>query len=165
VIHVLKNLKKYWYQLSVTVTLNFPANVTYIFTNHHLSRGLASQAVFHCTFNINQFKLTRGITYDQYVYVVNSNTVPFQKLAPDTYLTLSCDFIRQRNIRDKKFYKNCVIQSERVPVMWSTYQMKHCHSIYDALGTLLHNRDDWWCWLCARPLFILPTCIRLLQRT
>jgi len=48
--------------------------------------------------------------------------------------------------------------------MWSTYQMKYCHSIYEAVGTLLFNRDDWWCWLCTRPLFILPTFIRSLQQ-
>jgi hypothetical protein len=53
-------------------------------------------------FNIDQFELTRKITYDQYANVVNSNKVPLQKLVPDTHLTLNCDFVRQRNIRNKK---------------------------------------------------------------
>jgi hypothetical protein len=129
-----------------------------------VSQRLGIAKVFYFTFNVNQFELTREITYNQYVYAVNSNKVPFQKLVPDSYPTLNCDFIRQRDIRDKKFHKNCVIETERFPVRWSTFHLKHCHSLYEAVGALYFNRDDWWCWFCSRPLFILPEDTRSLQQ-
>ena len=46
-----------------------------------------------------------------------SKNVHFLKFVPDSYSTLDCDFIGQRNGRDKIFHKTCLIESERVPVM------------------------------------------------
>ena len=60
-------------------------------------------------------------TYSQYVYAVNSNEVLLHKLVPDSYPTLNCDFTRHRNVWGKKFYKKCVIETEQVPVRWSTF--------------------------------------------
>lgn len=122
-------------------------------------RGLASHVVFHLTFNVGQFELTRETTYGQFLHVVNSNKFPYQKLFPDSYPTLNCDFIRKRNDRGKKYHINCVIGSERVTVRWSTFHIKHCHSLYEAIGALYFNIDDWWSWFCSKPLFILPGCI------
>lgn len=129
-----------------------------------VSQNLGIANSIHFIFNIDQFELTKKITCDQYANVVNSNKVPLQKLVPDTHLTLNCDFVRQGNIRNKKFHNSCVIETEQVPVRWSTFQLKHCHGLYEVAGNLLFNRDNWWCWFCARPLFILPSCIRSQQQ-
>ena len=113
---------------------------------------------------VYSFEFTRESAYDQYVCVVNSNRVHFQKLVPDSYPMLNCDFIRKRNVFGKKYHINCVIGSERVPLKWSTFHLKHRHSLYKAVGAVYFNRDDWWCWFCSRPLFVIPGCIRSLQR-
>ena len=127
-------------------------------------RSLASLTVFHLTCNVKQFELHRDTTYDQYVYAVNSNEVPFVKLVPRFYPILCCNFIRRRNVWGKKFHKKCVTEAERVPVRWSTFDLKHCHSLQEAIGALYFNRDEWWCGFCSRPLFVSPEYIRSLQR-
>jgi len=83
-------------------------------------KGLASYAVFHFTFNVDQFTLTSKTLYKQYQYAVDSNNVPDHKLIPHKFPLLKCDFVRQRNCGDKIFHKHCVTETERVPVRWST---------------------------------------------
>jgi hypothetical protein len=124
-------------------------------------RGSASQAVFHVRYNIDQFELTAETIYDNYKYVANSKTVSLHQLVPVTFPTLHCSYIRNRNIQNKKIYESCVIESERIPVMWSTLELQHFNSLYDAVKTLSCDklRDDWWCWFCTRPLFVPPRCI------
>jgi hypothetical protein len=99
--------------------------------------------------------------YDHYKYVADSKKVSLQKLVPITFPTLHCNFIINRNIRNKKFHKNYVIVTKQVPVRWSTSQLQHFDSLDDAVETLScdKRRDDWWCWFCARPLFVSPKCM------
>ena len=58
-------------------------------------RGLASRAVLHLTFNIDQFKFTREITYDQFAYIASSNDFLLNRLITVTYLTLKCQFTKE----------------------------------------------------------------------
>jgi len=44
--------------------------------------------------------------------------------------------MRKRNIRDNKFHKNCVIETERVPVRLSTFQLQHFDILDDAVKIL-----------------------------
>jgi hypothetical protein len=52
-------------------------------------RGLASQAVFHLMFDIEQLELSHETTCDQFVH---SKQVPLQNLIPNSYPKLNCRF-------------------------------------------------------------------------
>jgi len=55
-------------------------------------RSLASYTVFHLTFNLPEFKLTRR-TYHEYLYAVKSGIVPLDRLIPLTFPKLQCTYV------------------------------------------------------------------------
>ena len=119
-------------------------------------RSLASYTVFHLTFNLSEFKLTRRTLYHQYVYAVKSDIVPFDRLIPLTFPKLQCTFVRDDrcDVR-KRFHKACVILSGPY---WSTFYEEYCDTKEEAIATLCTEKD-WWCDLCNRPLFKTTDCV------
>jgi hypothetical protein len=118
-------------------------------------RGLASQAVFHLTFNIENFKLSPEITYDQFEYAVRSNQVPVQNLIPDTYPILSRRFTHETN-NDLKLYRHCA--NETGFDLWSIRQSKYFCTFEEMVQSLIREKEEWWCQFCNRGLFLRPIC-------
>jgi len=114
-------------------------------------RGLASNTVFHLTFNLSEFALTSRTLYHQYLYAVESNIFPEDRLVPLTFSRLQCTFVRDKRCAiSKRFHNNCVIPSERY---WSTTYATYCASQEEAIATLSDEKDNWWCDFCHGPLF------------
>ena len=112
-------------------------------------RSLASHTVFHLTFNLSQFTRTGRTLYHQYLFAVESNVVPEDKLVPLTFSPLKCTFVRdKRCVISKRFHTNCVLSSERY---WSTTYATLCASQAEAIATLCDKKDNWWCDFCYRP--------------
>jgi len=59
-------------------------------------RGLASHTVFNLTFNLFELALTSTTLYHQYLYTVESNIVPDDKLISLTFSPLQCTFVRDK---------------------------------------------------------------------
>ena len=68
-------------------------------------RGLASNTVFHLTFNLSEFALTSRTLYPKYLYAVESYIVPDDRLVPLTFSRLQCTFVRDKQCAiSKRFY-------------------------------------------------------------
>jgi hypothetical protein len=59
----------------------------------------------------------------------------------------------------------CVIETEVILVRWSTFQLRHFDSLDEGVRILWSDdyKDTWWCWFCARPLFVPPWCVLVIQ--
>jgi len=117
-------------------------------------RSLASYTVFHLTFNLADFKLSRRTLYHQYLYAVKSVIVPLDRLIPLTLPKLQCTYVRH-NYCDarKRFHKTCTILSHHY---WGTHWEVHCDTDEEAVAKLCTEKD-WWCDVCKRPLFKTAT--------
>ena len=76
------------------------------------------------------------------------------------YFHIEMKFCKQRTCGIKRFHDGCVTQSDRVSVMWSTFHVKFCKSVDEAISTLMKERDYWWCNFYDRPLFIQHEYVR-----
>jgi len=65
-------------------------------------RNLASHRVFNLIFNLLEFALTGRTLYHQYIYAVDSNVVPEDKLVPLTFFPLQCTFVRDKRCEFSK---------------------------------------------------------------
>jgi len=120
-------------------------------------RNLASHTVFHLTFNLTSFTLTDKKLYHQYVYAVESNVVPDDRLVPLSFSHLICSFVRdKRHIFSKRFHDSCVIPSERY---WSTAYIELHATIGEAITKLRQEKENLRCDFCARQLFKTRSCL------
>jgi len=75
-------------------------------------RSLASYTVFHLTFSLSEFHLTRRTLYYQYLYAVKPGIVPLDMLIPLTFPKVQCTYVHgERCDARKRFHKACTILS------------------------------------------------------
>jgi len=119
-------------------------------------RNLASHTVFNLTFNLSSFTLTGKTLYHRYLYGLESNVVPNDRLVPLTFYRLTfycltCSFVRDRRCAlNKRFHEDCVIPLERC---WATSCTEHFATLGENIATLCEEQEYWWCDFCTRPLF------------
>jgi len=119
-------------------TLTARAGVMCAYDSPPSLRSSASHTVFHLTFNLSQFTLTGRTLYHRYLYAVESNIVPEDKLVPLTFSPLKCTFVRNKRCAiSKRFHNDCVIPSERYS---STRYATFCASPEEAIATLCDEK-------------------------
>ena len=59
-------------------------------------RNTTSHTVFHLTFNLSQFTLSGRTLYHQYLYAVESNVVPNDRLIPLSFYHVIYSFVRDK---------------------------------------------------------------------
>jgi len=95
-------------------------------------RSLPSYTVFHLTFNLSEFKLTRRTLYHQYFHAVKSGIVPLDRLIPITFPKLQCTYVHGKHCdASKRFHKACTILSQHY---WGTYWEVHCETDEEAVA-------------------------------
>jgi hypothetical protein len=72
-------------------------------------RRLASQAVFHVRYNIDQFELTAETLYDNYKFAADSKKVSFSKLVPVTFPTLHCNLPKLKLLSAMKTFTSLTV--------------------------------------------------------
>ena len=106
--------------------------------------------------NLFEFALTSRTLYHQYLYAVEWNIVPDDRLVPLTFSRLQCTFVRdKRCANSKRFHNDCVILSERY---WSTTYATYYASRNEALPTC-DEKDNWLCDFCHRPFLKTRNCL------
>ena len=103
------------------------------------------------TLNLTSFTLTGKTQYHQYLYALESNDVPIERLVPLTFPHLTYPFMRDKlYLFSKRFHDDFVIDSERYCL---TSYTKHFASLGESIATLCEEKDYWWCDFCTKPLF------------
>jgi len=118
-------------------------------------RGLTSQAVFHLTFNIENFKLSPDTTYDLFEYAVRSNRVPIQNLIPNSFPILNLMFTHESN-SVLNLHRHCANKTGFD--LWPLRDFKFIYTFEKMVQTLIREREEWWCQFCDRGLFLRPEC-------
>jgi len=71
-------------------------------------RNLTSHTVFHLAFNSSSFTLTEKTLHHQYVYTLESNVVPHDRLVPLSFSHLICYFVRSKHMNSVNDFKKPV---------------------------------------------------------
>lgn len=120
-------------------------------------RSMASHRVFHLNFNLSQFTLTSRTLYHQYIYAVEQNIFPIDRLISLTFSKLQCTFVRDKRCEiSKRFHNDCVIPCERY---WSTLYAEDCATKEQAIVTSFDEKFNWWRKFYNRPLFKTTSCL------
>jgi len=108
-------------------------------------RNLAFYTVFHLTFNLSEFKLTRRNLYHQYLHAVKSGIVPIDMLIPITFPTFRCTYVHDKHcVASKRFHRACIILPH---YYWGNYREVYCATDEEAVATLC-TAKVWWCDHC-----------------
>ena len=75
-------------------------------------RSIASNTVFHMTYNMSEFTLSARTLYQHYVLAAQSKIVPLGRMVPRSFPFLRCTFVRATDCSfSKRYHKACVSPS------------------------------------------------------
>jgi hypothetical protein len=102
-------------------------------------------------YNLDQFELTTGTTYQHYVYASTSNRVNFDKLLPPEDPNVRIRFHFQAI--QYRLHRECPGEG-----LWEG-DLRHTFSTFDdAIRELANEKQKYWCQHCSKGLFFPNTC-------
>ena len=89
-------------------------------------------------FNLKQFELTFGTTYENYMYAVESNSLSVEQIVPDTFSKIISDHRVIDGLPGLKFHTHCLPPSN--PHMWYASKKYRFQCEDDEIASLMDGK-------------------------
>jgi len=104
-------------------------------------RSLGSYTVFHIANNFSEFTLPSKTLYDHYLRAAESNTVPVDRLIPDSFPDSRRTYARGPCSLATRYHKSCI---DPVQFPWYAHTGEYCESKEEIIARSYMEKNEWW---------------------